>query len=94
MNKKELSKKVAEVTGLGKGESEKAVEATFDIIADALRAHEKVQLVGFGTFDTKHVEASDKRNPQTGAEVHVAEHYKPTFKYAGTFSDEIKGKTK
>ena len=65
MNKAELIATVAEVAGLSKKDSEKAVNATFDAITAALEAGEKVSLVGFGAFDVKERAARMGRNPRT-----------------------------
>ena len=67
MNKTQLIEAVAETAGIKKTESEKAVNAVFAAIEDALANGDKVQLVGFGTFGVKSREARQGRNPQTGA---------------------------
>ena len=71
MNKAELIATVAEVAGLSKKDSEKAVNATFDAITAALEAGEKVSLVGFGAFDVKERAARMGRNPRTKEEVEI-----------------------
>ena len=63
MNKTELIAEVAKKCGMSKKDAEKAVTTTFDTIADALSQGEKVQLVGFGGFETKKREARMGRNP-------------------------------
>ena len=65
MNKTELVAAVAEKTGMSKKDSEKAVNAAFDSITEALAAGEKVQLVGFGAFEVKERNARVGRNPKT-----------------------------
>ena len=65
MNKTELVAAVAEKTGMSKKDSEKAVNAAFDSITEALVAGEKVQLVGFGAFEVKERNARVGRNPKT-----------------------------
>lgn len=67
MNKTQLIDAVAEAAGMKKTESEKAVNAVFTAIEDALAAGDKVQLVGFGTFGVKSRAERQGRNPQTGA---------------------------
>ena len=67
MNKAELIATVAEVAGLSKKDSEKAVNATFDAITAALEAGEKVSLVGFGAFDVKERAARLRRFRRQGA---------------------------
>lgn len=66
MNKTEMIAAVAEKTGMTKKDAEKAVTATFDVITEALKAGDKVQLVGFGSFETKVRAARVGINPQTG----------------------------
>ena len=65
MNKAELVSAVAEKTGMSKKDSEKAVNAAFDTITEALAAGDKVQLVGFGAFEVKERGARIGRNPKT-----------------------------
>ena len=65
MNKTELIAEVAKKCGISKKDAEKAVTTTFDTIADALSQGDKVQLVGFGGFETKKREARMGRNPKT-----------------------------
>ena len=65
MNKVELVAAVAEKTALSKKDSEKAVNAAFEVITEALVAGGKVQLVGFGSFETKERNARIGRNPRT-----------------------------
>ncbi len=72
MNKTQLIEAVAENAGIKKTESEKAVNAVFAAIADALAASDKVQLVGFGTFGVKARAARQGRNPQTGKAMTIA----------------------
>ena len=67
MNKTQLIEKVAQAAGIKKSESEKAVNAVFAAMEEALADGDKVQLVGFGTFGVKAREARTGRNPQTGA---------------------------
>ena len=69
MNKAELVSAVAEKTGMSKKDSEKAVNAAFDTITEALAAGDKVQLVGFGAFEVKERGARIGRNPKTKEEI-------------------------
>ena len=66
MNKTQLIDVVAVKTGLKKKEAEAAVNATVEAIAEALKAGDKVQLIGFGTFEVKERAARAGRNPKTG----------------------------
>ncbi len=80
MNKAEMVAAVAEKTGLSKKDSERAINATFETITDALEAGDRVQLVGFGAFDIKQRAARVGRNPRTNEEVQIAASRIPVFK--------------
>ena len=69
MKKTELIAAVAEKANISKKDAEKAVTATFDVIVDAVAAGDKIQLVGFGTFEVKERAERIGRNPATGAEI-------------------------
>ena len=71
MNKNELITKIAAETGLSKKDSEKALSATLNAITDALKAGDKVQLVGFGVFDVKERAARMGRNPKTKEAIEI-----------------------
>ena len=71
MNKADLVAAVAEKAGISKKDSEKAVNAAFDAITAALVAGDKVQLVGFGAFETKERSARVGRNPKTKEEIQI-----------------------
>jgi DNA-binding protein HU-beta len=90
MNKTELIAKVAEVTELSKKDATKAVDAVFDIIAEALQNGEKVQLVGFGNFEVRERSARKGRNPQTGEEIEIAAGKIPAFKPGKALKEGIK----
>ena len=66
MNKTELVAAVAEQAGLSKKDAEAAVKAFTDVVAEALKAGDKIQLVGFGTFEVSERAAREGRNPRTG----------------------------
>ncbi len=72
MNKTQLIDVVANKTGLKKKEAEAAVVAVFGSIEEALKAGEKVQLIGFGTFEVKERAARTGRNPHTGETIEIA----------------------
>lgn len=80
MNKSDLVGVVAEKSGLTKKDAEKAVNAVFDAVTEALAAGEKVQVVGFGTFEVRERAARKGRNPQTGEEIEIAAAKLPVFK--------------
>ena len=80
MNKQDLIGKVAEITGMQKSDSEKAVNAVFDQITDVLKQRGEVRLVGFGTFKTSIRKASQGRNPRTNevlSLIHISEPTRP-----------------
>ncbi|WP_048602324.1 HU family DNA-binding protein [Rubeoparvulum massiliense] len=89
MNKTELIAKVAEVTELTKKDATKAVEAVFASISGALKDGEKVQLIGFGTFEVRERAARKGRNPQTGEEITIAASKVPAFKPGKGLKEEI-----
>ena len=80
MNKAELVSAVAEKTGMSKKDSEKAVNAAFDTITEALAAGDKVQLVGFGAFEVKERGARIGRNPKTKEEIEIPASRVASFK--------------
>ena len=80
MNKVELIAAVADKAGLSKKDAEKAVAAVVGSIEAALVAGEKVQLIGFGTFEVRERAARIGRNPQTKAEIKIAASKQPVFK--------------
>ncbi|SFR04453.1 HU family DNA-binding protein [Desulfoscipio geothermicus] len=80
MNKAELIASVAEKSELTKKDAEKAVAAVLATIEEALVEGDKVQLVGFGTFEIRERAARKGRNPQTGEEIQIAAARVPVFK--------------
>lgn len=89
MNKAELVAAVAEKSGLSKKDSEKAVNAAFDSITEALVKGEKVQLVGFGAFETKEREARVGRNPRTKEEIKIPATRVASFKVGKALKDAV-----
>lgn len=89
MNKADLVAAVAEKAGISKKDSEKAVNAAFDAITDALVAGDKVQLVGFGAFETKERSARIGRNPKTKEEIQIPASRVPAFKAGKALKDAI-----
>ena len=71
MNKQELIRKISEDTNLTQKQASAALDSVLDAIVDAVKIHEKVQLVGFGTFEAKQRNARIGRNPKTGVEVPI-----------------------
>ena len=89
MNKTELVAKGAENAGLTKKDAEKAVLAFFSSIEEALVAGEKIQLIGFGTFEVKERAARTGRNPQTGKAIEIPASKNPVFKAGKTLKDAV-----
>ena len=89
MNKTELVAAVAEKTGLSKKDSEKAVNAAFDSITEALAAGEKVQLVGFGAFEVKERSARIGRNPKTKETIEIPASRVASFKVGKALKDAV-----
>ena len=89
MNKTELIAAVAEKSGLSKKDSEKAVSAVLDAVTAALVAGDKVQLVGFGTFDVKERAARVGRNPKTKEEIQIPASRVASFKVGKALKDAV-----
>ncbi len=90
MNKTELIAAVAEKTALSKKDSEAAVNAAICTITEALKNDEKVQLVGFGSFETKKRAARNGMNPRTKETVKIAASKIPAFKAGKALKDAVK----
>ena len=90
MNKTELINAVAEKAGLSKKNAEAAVNATLAAITESLKAEEKVQLVGFGSFEVKHRAERTGLNPRTGDSVTIAASKVPVFKAGKALKDAVK----
>lgn len=90
MNKSELIAKIAENAELSKKDAEKALNAFVDSVTDALKAGDKVVLVGFGSFETKQRAARKGKNPQTGAEIDIPATTVPAFKVGKALKDAVK----
>ena len=80
MNKSELIAALAEKTEFSKKDAEKALNAFVDVTSGSLAKGEKVQLIGFGTFDVKKRPARTARNPRTGEEIKIEASTAPSFK--------------
>ena len=89
MNKTELIAAVAEQAELSKKDAEKALKAFTDVIAAELVKGEKVQLVGFGTFEVAEREAREGRNPRTGETMTIAASKSPKFKAGKALKDMV-----
>jgi len=89
MNKTELIDAVSGQTGQAKTDTAQTLDALLDAIGSALAKGEKVQLVGFGTFEPQHRAARTGRNPQTGAAIEIAEATVPKFSPGKLLKDRI-----
>ena len=89
MNKIELIAAVAEKSGLSKKDAEKALSATIETIIDAVKADDKVQLVGFGTFEQRQRNARTGINPRTGENIEIAASKVPAFKAGAAFKNAV-----
>ena len=89
MNKSELIAAVAQRAGVTKKDAERAVNATFELIAAQLAAGEKVQLAGFGGFEVKIREARVGRNPRTKEAVQIPAAKAPVFKPSKNLKEAI-----
>ena len=89
MNKTQLIQKIAENGNMTKKEAERAVNAAIDAITASLKAGEKVQLSGFGSFEVKNREARVGRNPHTGKEINIPATKLPVFKASKTLKDAV-----
>ena len=87
MNKTELIAAVAEKAEISKKDAEKALKTFTDTVAEELKKGEKVQLVGFGTFEVSQREAREGRNPRTGETMKIAATRMPKFKAGKALKD-------
>ena len=89
MNKTELVAAIAEKAGLSKKDAEGAVKAFTDTVAEQLKAGEKIQLVGFGTFEVAERAARTGKNPQTGEAIKIPASKAPKFKAGKALKDMV-----
>ena len=89
MNKTELINAVAAKAEISKKDAEKALAAVLGSIEDALKAGDKVQLIGFGTFEVKATAEREGRNPKTGETIKIAASKKPVFSASKVLKDEV-----
>ena len=89
MNKTELVAAVAEQAEVSKKDAEKALKAFVDVVTEQLKEGEKVQLVGFGTFEVSERAAREGRNPQTGKTMKIAACKAPKFKAGKALKDAV-----
>ncbi|MDP3938928.1 MAG: HU family DNA-binding protein [Deltaproteobacteria bacterium] len=89
MTKPEVINELAARLGLGKAEVEKAVNGLLDVISDALKRGDKVNLVGFGVFEVSDRKERTGRNPQTGAEIRIPASKNPRFRASKLLKDSL-----
>ena len=89
MNKTELVAAMAEQTQLSKKDAEAALKAFVDVVSEELKKGEKVQLVGFGTFEVGERAARTGKNPKTGEPIEIAACKTPKFKPGKALKDEV-----
>ncbi len=89
MNRMELVAAIAEKSELSKKDAEKALKAFTDVVAEELKKGEKIQLVGFGTFEVSERAAREGRNPQTGETMTIAASKSPKFKAGKALKDAL-----
>ena len=89
MNKTELVAAIAEKTELSKKDAEKALKAFTDVVAEELKKGEKIQLVGFGTFEVAERPEREGRNPSTGMAMKIAASKSPKFKAGKALKDTV-----
>ena len=89
MNKTELVAAMAEKTELSKKDAEKALKAFTDVVAEELTKGQKIQLVGFGTFEVVDRPAREGRNPKTGETMKIAASKAPKFKAGKALKDVV-----
>ncbi|PEE61293.1 DNA-binding protein [Bacillus thuringiensis] len=90
MNKTELTKVVAEKAELAQKDAAAATQAILNTITSALTNEEKVQILGFGTFEVRERSARTGRNPQTGEEMQIAASKAPAFKAGKELKEAVK----
>ncbi|MCI8939152.1 MAG: HU family DNA-binding protein [Dorea sp.] len=89
MNKTELVAAIADKAELSKKDSEKALAAFVEVVTEELQKGEKVQLVGFGTFEVSKRAAREGRNPQTGGTMKIEACTAPKFKAGKALKDAV-----
>lgn len=89
MTKKELAAIVSEKVNMSKKDAEAAVNVVFDSIAQAMKEGDKVNIAGFGIFETKERSARTAKNPQTGETIEIAARKVPAVKFGKTVKDLV-----
>ncbi|PJA97999.1 MAG: integration host factor subunit beta [Ignavibacteriales bacterium CG_4_9_14_3_um_filter_30_11] len=89
MTKADIVDKIASGTGVTKLETEAIIEGFFSTVIDSLKSGNGIEIRGFGTYKVKKKNARQARNPKTGEQVYVPEHYVPTFKFSKDFKQIV-----
>jgi len=89
MTKADIVDKVAAGTGLTKLETEAIIEGFFKTVIEYLKEGKGIEIRGFGSFRVKKKNARQARNPKSGEQVFVPEHYVPTFKFSKEFKEKV-----
>ena len=89
MNKTELVEKIAEKSELSKKDAEKALNAFIDAVTEAVAKDDKVQLIGFGTFERRRREERAGRDPRTGNPITIPASNTPAFKAGKAFKEAL-----
>lgn len=90
MNKTEIIKAIAERTELTKIDSAKVLDAFQEIVKETLAAGDKIQLVGFGTFETVERAGREGRNPRTGESMYIEKSISPKFKPSNALKEAVR----
>jgi DNA-binding protein HU-beta len=89
MNKQELIAAIAEKAELEKDDAKKALNAFIEVVGDELKKGEKIQIIGFGTFEVSERAAREGRNPQTGEAMEIKASRNPKFKAGKALKDSL-----
>ena len=89
MNKSELCAALANKTEMSKKDADKFVNAFVDVVSETLAAGDKVQVIGFGSFEVKSRAARTARNPRTGEEIQIEASKSPVFKAGKALKDVV-----
>jgi DNA-binding protein HU-beta len=89
LKKKELIERIAQEAGVPKSEAQKHFEAFEEIVTEALKAGEEVQITGFGKFSVKERKAREGRNPQTGQKMKIAAQKVPAFSAGNALKEAV-----
>ena len=89
MTKADIVDRVAAGTGLTKLETEAIIEGFFKTVIESLKDGRGIEIRGFGSYRVKKKNSRQARNPKTGQQVFVPEHYVPTFKFSREFKEMV-----